>query len=457
MTNKAGKGKEDDLGLLLRRSPRRKTETKTEKTVEEVERETSIHQHIPTTNVPDDVEIYTEGAPSDIMQPTPIHPPSLILDHRPKLIFNETLRLSQLTQTTFTASISTTRTRSTSPIKRSEDLLKLKKPVQWRKTDDLRDLRDQLSSDPDALELFGKVHRLVERQKGYLPSELREFLGDRFWLGEDDDGCFAPRGDEEVSEEDKARVELLQKAKVVADVSFGFHTIDHLWLEYNTLRKIVSTTKDFIAMPRSEASWNSSIHSRVLELALQDFTSVVAEDVTRANIAKSFIPPARQNLELPIAGSKMIDYVLALRSNRDIVDFVGDLEHKTFNQTSYPPLCTAPTGVFIETKVDTRRCAEGQSQLGMWLASWLERISSFPAKVPVPCLPLLLVVADDWQLWFAIDQEDRVDVFGPVNLGKTSNLQSAYRVLGALRVLGAWMETEFQEWVRQILNCSLNN
>lgn len=115
--------------------------------------------------------------------------------------------------------------------------------------------------------------------------------------------------------------------------------------ELNSVRNIAATTLCFIDRSRSEATWNN-----------------------QAAIAKSFVPPARGELET--LGGKMIDYALILRPEKQlavrIASFVDGFDGpRTFNQSTHGTLCYDPTGVLIETKVDIRRHAEGKAQLGI--------------------------------------------------------------------------------------------
>ena len=56
----------------------------------------------------------------------------------------------------------------------------------------------------------------------------------------------------------------------------------------------------------------------------------------------------------------------------------------------------------------------------------------------LPVLPVLLVIGDAWELWFAMDGEKDIRVVGPLDIGSTASLDRSYRLLAALRRLVAW-------------------
>jgi hypothetical protein len=229
----------------------------------------------------------------------------------------------------------------------------------------------------------------------------------------------------------------------------------------------VAKTNDFRSTPRSEAVWNEHVHGRILELAVSHEPGVGVENVTRANIARPFLPPTRQELQLDVPlAAKMIDYAMVLRPARGprgandndgddddplaayIQDMVAQLQPPTFNQSMYDPLRTAPSGVFIETKVETKWYPDAQAQLGIWLATWFGRVSEFqPPGGRSVVVPVLIATPDAWELWFAVDRRDHFDVYGVLPIGGTSDLQSIYLLRDVLCCLASWMATDFRRWV----------
>jgi hypothetical protein len=118
-----------------------------------------------------------------------------------------------------------------------------------------------------------------------------------------------------------------------------------------------------------------------------------------------------------------------------------------------------PTGVLVETKVDIRRRAEGKAQLGIWLAAWYGRVAKF-APLPsgdsgtptnLPFLPVLLVVCENWELYFAFDREGEFEVCGPLEVGSTVAVDGSYRLLEVLRLLASWVAGDFRGWVERCI------
>jgi len=399
---------------------------------------------------------------------------------------------SQSSESMSSASVTTTttsRTRSSSPTKRTLDLTKLEKPVYWTGLSQY-ELRKSLEShSPGACALYDSIRRVLRR--GYLPLELKDVLVPEFSLEPDDDLLFSLRPPQPRPQGTTQYLQTLSPSQQpgppdISDRSFQLHS---LFSELTTLREIVKDTKRFKRVSRSEASWNSYVHGKMLDLAVKEMGGVVgAEDVTRANIAKTFNPLLRQSIESRpdlgslsnsletsspannTSGAKMIDYVFTLDTDPDsqttdhssfeqtlsakVIEFVGNLKDlPSFNQTTYPPLCNSPAGVFMETKVDGKRYAEGQSQLGVWVASWIRRVQNFrPGQVSLPVIPLVLVVREVWELWFAIDKGDYIDIYGNCMIGNTDSLDDAYKLLASLQTLSSWMASDFRRWVEQVVN-----
>ncbi|KAI0965885.1 hypothetical protein F4678DRAFT_476297 [Xylaria arbuscula] len=363
------------------------------------------------------------------------------------------------------------RARSQSPIKQANDLVKLDIPVYWRDVSPV-ELNRRLD-DGGSASLLKSIKGVL--RKGYLPLELRNILDPELGLDGDDgdDILYAKTPSAPISEAQLRQASFL--ARTMPDLSSGpaqqvesrLSSLVHLQSllsELEALETIVATTKDYSTVPRAEPSWNESIHSRMLTLAVSHTPSVGIENVTRANIAKDFLPPtSARHVSLP-AGSKLIDYAMVLQpsltlgsGNGDkdhegnnklslerVIYFVDKLDYSSFNQSSYSPLCHMPSGIFIETK------------LGMWLASWYGRVSEFPNltghdKLLPPILPILLIEAGSWELYFAFDAGSHYDVCGRVSIGSTGSLDDAYRLLAVLRILAKWMETDFLTWVEGCL------
>ncbi|GAW12809.1 hypothetical protein ANO14919_021800 [Xylariales sp. No.14919] len=358
-------------------------------------------------------------------------------------------------------------TRSTSPVKRAQDLRKLQKPVHFIHQSP-RDLAATIGAvNKRSLDLFKRINSKITTRRGILPLQLRDILLPELGYGleenddEDVSHMFSDRAQpitDDGSHNGGQRLKDRRRHILVAaynqrdvpedQVLHQFDLLDEL----ETLLDIVTRTKEFKAVLRSEAAWNEHIHGRVLALALAEYPEVRAENVTRANIAKPFQPLARPELDLEVPlSTKMIDYALLLdpvdELSGHIRDFVARLQLQTFNQSNYEPLRTAPSGVFVETKVETKRYPEARAQLGIWLATWFGRVSEFHSTSDL-VVPVLIATAEAWELWFAIDRRDYFDVCGPLVIGSTDDLQSIYLLRYCLSCLGGWMSTDFRCWVK---------
>ncbi|EXK76908.1 hypothetical protein FOQG_18361 [Fusarium oxysporum f. sp. raphani 54005] len=342
-----------------------------------------------------------------------------------------------------TGSSVTSRTRSTSPIKKMDDLSKLEKPVKWESPEpfELKEMVEETGS-AEALRLFNAIWDIAQ-DEGFLPRELKELLKGELMVKES-----------KFATEDRAMVipdkQLEDASKILPSSDDSTNHLMVLCNELTTIRQIVNTTKEFVSNNRSEATWNDHIHGPTLRLAVSNIPEVEAENITTSAIERTCIPPARGDLET--LGGKMIDYAFLLRPDKAletrITNFVAELpDMQSFNQSTHGPLCKEPTGVLIETKVESKRQGEGKTQLGIWLASWFGRVAKFEGSKKLPFLPVLLVVCENWELYFAFNKEDRFEVCGPVGIGNTKSIEHLYQLLAVLRLLGGWMRGEFRDWV----------
>ncbi|KAH8745999.1 hypothetical protein F5883DRAFT_586044 [Diaporthe sp. PMI_573] len=432
-------------------------------------------------------------------------------------------------------STTSSQSRSSSPVKRALDLQMLSKPVYWSHSTDFKEIQTSLKAFPDVLGIFNEARRIAGHGLQYLPMELKPELQDILAIDPDLDICFASeRPVARLTRASRYRAAMIHRAvspmpPTESQLQQIAH-MDYLATEMQTLHELADLTNEFKTVPRSEAAWNSGIHEPILRLAVKSCQRedqdedhglpccAEVENITRANIAKPFLPTADHTIvtstaslpsssssssarsvemsstgvghlqattgtnaretELQITAGKMIDFAIVLRPPppatmsgsgdsliRSLYHFVKSLPEGTnfFNQCTYEPLIFSPSGVFIETKIDSRQYAEAQNQLGIWLASWFGRIRAIREYISesrqdqgltrTPCIPVLLVVADAWQLWFAVDGERQIDVLGPVNCGGTSTLDDAYRLFAVLRRLVKWVGNGgFRAWVEEMVS-----
>ncbi|KAJ8132200.1 hypothetical protein O1611_g1427 [Lasiodiplodia mahajangana] len=378
------------------------------------------------------------------------------------------------------------KTRSKSPMKNSASLLKLDKRVYWEmlSREELMEKMQDRKSD----KLLRSIYTALK--DGFLPIELHDVLDEELDARE---SFFAERPSRPATKAQLRQAKLLlmssyglsfpptkQKGRDgvdgVADKRLStFLHLQSLLSELEALRTVVAATANYTKNVRTEACWNENVHKPMLDLAVLYTPGVGVENITRANIAKEFLPPTSfHHLSLPPDG-KLIDYAMVLQPPRcdrvdpngsnkltleRIADFVGRLEYESFSQTPYKPLVEMPSGIFIETKIaGGQKSDEAQTQLGVWLASWYGRVSKFPCVpaqtnntiLAAPVLPILIIEGGYWYLYFAFDRGSMYEVCGRVSIGSTNELSDAYRLLAVLRILAHWMATEFTTWVEDCL------
>ncbi|KAH6630025.1 hypothetical protein B0J18DRAFT_474646 [Chaetomium sp. MPI-SDFR-AT-0129] len=235
--------------------------------------------------------------------------------------------------------------------------------------------------------------------------------------------------------------------------------------EFYKVRSIKDRARECLALRRAEAAWNTKVHEPLLELALsRRHTSVICENATSARILPCFLPYL---ITGEVAKGKMVDFVLApnlgsgskldIAIQNKLIELAkqrrssGSVSaHLCVNQTDYPPLMRSPVAVTIETNVAGANLEEGRLQLGIWIAAWHRRMEALGVGKPgsqLPTLPLILTHDHEWSLYFAVDRLDKIEVFGPMQIGMTDNLPNIYQLLTVLGFLGAWIDTTFCSWV----------
>ncbi len=69
----------------------------------------------------------------------------------------------------------------------------------------------------------------------------------------------------------------------------------------------------------------------------------------------------------------------------------------------------------------------------------------------LPFLPVLLVVCENWELYFAFDRDGEFEVCGPLEIGSTVTVDGSYRLLEVLRLLASWVAGDFCGWVERCI------
>ena len=178
----------------------------------------------------------------------------------------------------------------------------------------------------------------------------------------------------------------------------------------------------------------------------------------------------------PNSDRKKVDYVIVANfSNAKLQSLVHTMvldmgvsgQGTHFNQTGYLPLRYKPAAVTIETKV-TSSARDPLLQLGIWIAAWHERMSQIRTfrcqalqlsaeerlqlfHVPLVSVPLIMVTSFEWELYFVCDNQSHISLYGPISLGSTRSLLSAYTLVTSLEAIGRWVRTTFCDSIRSWL------
>ncbi|GAP93157.2 putative methyltransferase type 11 [Rosellinia necatrix] len=194
--------------------------------------------------------------------------------------------------------------------------------------------------------------------------------------------------------------------------------------------------------------------------------------------------------------SKKVDYVLVVdaRNHAPLRKVFGSVWNECLfrnilphmNHSLYTPLQWSPIACSIETKVEPSGHVEPLLQLGTWVASWhkrmhilrqylfdtvdgLQKEKGEQPRAPtttesgqqqyegdqkrIPTSLVVKVINQEWRLYFATDSGDCINVYGPMNIGGTSDLMDAYVLLAVLEAIKDWVETTFREGVESWFMC----
>jgi hypothetical protein len=359
--------------------------------------------------------------------------------------------------------------RAASPVKNIIGLQRLDKPVLFDSLDDNAGLR-QLPE--DVRELYYDIFAATKYQTGIYPAEIRKEI-EALYAGHPPPGSVyrIPEGGNDQDgmgqEEERFFDDLPVSALFTDTIECATFQARIAQAEFYKLRGIKDRARECLTLRRTEAAWNAKVHEPLLELALsRRHTSVIYENATSAKILPYFLPYL---ITGEVAEGKMVDFVLTpnlgseseldIAIQNKLVELAKQMRssglvsaHLCVNQTDYPPLMRSPAAVTIETKVAGASLEEGRLQLGIWTAAWHRRmeilgIGGGKPGPQLPTLPLILTHDHEWSLYFAVDRFDKIEIFGPMQIGMTDNLPNIYQLLTVLGFLGAWIDTTFRSWV----------
>ncbi|KAL9108747.1 MAG: hypothetical protein Q9227_006543 [Pyrenula ochraceoflavens] len=215
-----------------------------------------------------------------------------------------------------------------------------------------------------------------------------------------------------------------------------------------------------------EAGWNCMVHFPLLELA-REF-SAHANDLYVANITTAriepdlLLAPERSNEK---SRSKLVDFAISLEPsqvtstafrNLDVIPYSSPTP-KSFNQTPMNTVANRPIALSIETRSQSGSGDEARVQLAVWSSAHFKRLELLleeSAQAPkeqhiLPVLPLLSFEGSSCRFLAATKDRsgDKDDILWDcMTLGETDSIRSTYQVINALQLLMRWIQMDYRPW-----------
>ena len=277
--------------------------------------------------------------------------------------------------------------RSGSPIKQST-LELLKKPVRYTTIKD--DPTEQLPH--DVVSLFDEINSITVHKERFLPSSLYSELETLHRKGTIRRGWYFEVGDD-------------------ADKKTQYKA------EFTALCDLEEAAKTVSDQEACEATWNLEVHAPLLKLAFNAFPSIHRHLLTSARISKPFLPEIRVDTPYNYSRPKMIDLGIRICPPPHLSKIIQKQiiglpeRERCLNQTVYGPVRHDPIAMVIETKIARGDLDEARLQLGIWVASWHQRMKMLigtSLDKPLVTLPLIIVIEHKWRLLFACDKKDQI-------------------------------------------------
>nr|EAQ70596.1 hypothetical protein MGCH7_ch7g3 [Pyricularia oryzae 70-15] len=242
----------------------------------------------------------------------------------------------------------------------------------------------------------------------------------------------------------------------------------------------------------SEFSWNIEVHAPLLKLATRKTPGVSRYEIISARVSNLCLPPfgdgatcefpesyvappssvsskstsstaASRKKDNHVAAGRMVDFGLFMETKstpleKAISALVLQSEQRSVNHSSYSPLRSLPLGVSIETK-SPGAADNGLVQLALWTAAWFRRMEQLLELLTyrqtefqmLEAVPAVLVNGHQWRLLFFCHRGDSITCVGEIPMGDTTTLTGAYKVLGVLRLLVRWVDEDLREWFEGLL------
>jgi hypothetical protein len=197
----------------------------------------------------------------------------------------------------------------------------------------------------------------------------------------------------------------------------------------------------------AEPSWNSEVHSRLLNLAFRGHwqsRDIWYCDITTARIHDATLLPTRARGA--VMQSKMIDYVLMLDRPPalydEIIDTLREEDRDSINQVKAEGVRYSPIAVSIEVKRASIEEDNAQVQLATWVTAHFGRLRQLcDSQTVMPVLPLILVQGHEWKMMLAEAIKDRgITILQGLHLGNTDKMLGIYEVQASLARLVRWID-----------------
>ncbi|KAL3587396.1 hypothetical protein FPOAC2_13292 [Fusarium poae] len=382
-----------------------------------------VHQHI--THLPGDNPFDADKTPNALVRGR-----TLPLYNLPPRRNTQTPSRSSTNVSSLRSTSRASSNRSGSPVKHST-LELLKKPVRYTAIED--DPTEQLPD--DIASLFDEINSITVHKENFLPRSLYSELETLHRKGTIRPGWYFEVGDD-------AGKKAQYKAEFIA------------------LRDLEEAAKTVNDQEACEATWNLEVHAPLLKLAFNAFPSIHRHLLTSARISKPFLPEMRVDTLYDYSRPKMIDLGVRICPPPHLSEIIQKQiiglpdRERCLNQTVYRPVRNDPIAMVIETKIARGDLEEARLQLGIWVASWHQRmkmlIGAYSDKALVT-LPLIIVMEHKWRLLFACDKKDQIVILQDLEIGSTDNLMGLYTIVATLRVIGAWMQDTYMSWLEDAL------
>ncbi|KAF1733226.1 hypothetical protein CRV24_007125 [Beauveria bassiana] len=259
---------------------------------------------------------------------------------------------------------------------------------------------------------------------------------------------------------------------------------DAVLQNHERLRDVVDESRESAETHRSEAAWNSLVHSHLLKHVTQHMQHLKFEDITSARIMSAFCPKLSSSEQTSAAAAslaasntsgrgltaasatsvhKMVNFALVVHPSSVLQTLIDQFlkgepwETQSINQTRYEPLRTRPAPIFIETRTVSGTKENANVQLGIWVAAWRQRMRSMMAlagaeEEKLLTLPVIQVMDSAWSVSFVVDHGTHIRIIDEdYVIGDTNSMLGIYQLQASMMALGAWVKDVFEPWFTNLL------